>query len=267
MILDVIDEEKVPYLTMTDRMVLILFDLGITNRAQIEAITGWTKDQVKNSIHRIRELAEKAGEDPDKWVRVWRPFQNQPSVYSLGELGIAHARALRGETTNGNGRPLTGHIYHFLGLNEILVRLIQAGLEVEEWLSGKESASWVYHSLLTREEPGKQSQPQNTPLRPDAMITINGVTFMVEYDTGTEPTPRLEEKFHRYLALASMLPEQMPTVLFITVSEKRRQAAVKAFERAVSRYPSLETIQGKWDHITFLIEGEEVIWFQNWLRG
>jgi len=264
LILDVIDEEKVPCLSMTDRMVLVLFDLGICTREQIQAITGWSKDRIMGAIQRIRDNAKETGDDPDQWVRSWRPIQNKPSVYALGDLGIAHARALRGETTNGNGRPLTGHVYHFLGLNQVLVRLIQSGLEVEEWLSGKESASWVYHSLLERTEPGEQPTAQKTPLRPDAMVTVirkkQPETYMIEYDVGTEPTPRLEEKFHRYLALASMLEDEMYPILFVTVSEKRRLAAIRAFQRATGKYqsPSLTRVDLR---ITFLLEGEEPDFF------
>lgn len=268
MIFDVINESVTPHLSVSDRMILALYDLGITTKPQLATITGWTDSRINETLKRIR-ARDKANKDA--WIRSWQPKSKHPYVYALGEEGFKAAKLLRGENGNGNGRkiPAKPHVWHFLGLNQILVRLLEARMvEVEEWLSGKEAASWVYHALLERTHPGEKPIEQGTPLRPDAMVQIAGVMWAIEYDTGTEPTPRLEAKFHRYLSLAAMLPEgEMPPVLFVTVSDRRRNAAARAFDRAVAKYPSLRTIRGKWDHIQFLTEGEEVPFLERWLRG
>lgn len=253
MIFDTIDESVTPHLSVTDRMCLILFDLGITTRDQIKTITGWSDNRINDSIRRLRA---KGGE---KWIRSWQPKKRGPHVYALGQEGVKYARELRGET-NDNRSPSAAHVWHYLGVNQILVRLLEAGLEVRQWLSGKESASWLYHQLLTRESG--EPTPPKLPLRPDAMVAVGDRWWMLEYDTGTETPMRLSEKFSRYLDLTLILEmEEMP-LLFVTVSERRAQTSEWAFQRAFSSHPLRPT----WDKIFFLVEGQEPEFLSESLR-
>lgn len=238
MIFEVLDEELTPHLALADRLILVLFDLGITTQEQIQEVSGWTRNQVKGAIQRVRKWEG----EPDEWIRSWKPHGDRPKVYSLGERGIEYARALRGEFAEARKRPLQGHVYHFVGLNGILVRLVKAfGRDKVQWLSGKEAASLLYHRLRTWEDG------QKLPLRPDAMVSVNEDWWLVEYDCGTETSIRLEEKFRRYLQLAEMAEIQM---LFVTVSERRRALAERVFETLSSQIP-------EGFDIAFLVEGEE----------
>lgn len=250
MIFDVVNEAATPNLSVADRMILVLFDLGITTKEQIATITGWSENRINDSIKRIRK---KGGE---KWIRSWQPRRGRPHVYALGKEGFKYARELRGEY-NGNNQPASGQVWHFLGLNQILVRLLESGLEVKSWLSGRESASWLYHQLLTRDENGKASVPK-TPLRPDAMMQVGNQWWMVEYDTGTETPMRLSEKFSRYLDLSLMLDLSEIPLLFVTVSDQRVNTAEWAFRRA------FEAHQATWDRVFFLKEGQEVEFLRGW---
>src|SRR5690606_1622862 len=156
MIFDVLDEELVPQLSVADRLILVLYDLGIATREQIAEISGWSETRIKGAIQRVRNFGEDG--EKDDWIRSWQPKKNQPRVYALGEKGIEHARALRGEYADARKRPLQGHVYHFVGLNGILVRMIKEfGMENIRWLSGKELASLIYHRLRSREEGGQCS--------------------------------------------------------------------------------------------------------------
>lgn len=246
-IFDILDEEITPQLAMSDRLILVLYDLGIATLEQIQEVSGWTKNQVKGAIQRVRKWEG----EPSEWIRSWKPHGDRPKVYSLGEKGIEHARALRGEYADARKRPLQGHTYHFVGLNGILVRMIKEfGRENIRWLSGKESASLIYHRLRSGEEGG-----QNSPLRPDAMLGIDGEWWLIEYDTGTETSIRLEEKFRRYLQLAEMA--KGIKMMFVTVSERRRQLAELTFERLSSQIPVPKDFD-----IAFLVEGEEPEFFK-----
>jgi len=246
MIFDVLDEELVPQLSVADRLILVLYDLGIATREQIAEISGWSETRIKGAIQRVRNFGEDG--EKDDWIRSWQPKKNQPRVYALGERGIEHARALRGEYADARKRPLQGHVYHFVGLNQILCRLVKAfGRENVRWLSGKEAASLLYHRLRTGEEDGQRS-----PLRPDAMVEVGGKGWWaVEYDCATETSIRLEEKFRRYLQLAEMVIDLQ--VLFVTVSERRRQQAEWIYDQLRDQ---LSPIPEGFD-IAFLVEGEE----------
>lgn len=253
MIFEVLDEEMTPHLAMSDRLILVLYDLGIATQEQIQEVSGWSKNQVKGAIQRIRKWEG----EPSGWIRSWKPHGDKPKVYSLGERGIEHARALRGEFAEARKRPLQGHIYHFLGLNGILVRMVKAfGRERIQWLSGKESASLIYHRLRSGEEGGLTS-----PLRPDAMMAVDGDWWMVEFDCATETSIRLEEKFRKYLHLAEIVGETQ--MLFVTVSEKRRQQAEWIYESLLRDLSS--PIPDGFD-IAFLVEGEEPQFFQQSLK-
>lgn len=251
MILDVIDEAMTPNLSVTDRMILVLFDLGITNKPQIMTITGWSRDRINEAIKRIRK---KGG---DKWLRSWQPRAGKPFVYSLGPDGHKYARELRGEFNGKNDTPPKGQVWHFLGVNQILCRLLEAELEVNQWLSGRESASWLWNTLRTRDEKGTASNPK-TPLRPDAMVEVGGQWFMVEFDNATETPSRLSEKFGKYLDLSLMLNLSRIPMIFVTVTEKRVSIAETAFERAFNRHPS------QWDQVYFMKEKQEVEFLRGW---
>jgi Replication-relaxation len=272
MIFDWLDEEQTPEISKTDRMALILYDLGISDKAQIMRVTGWSKNQIDGAIQRLRKLSESEGGTPDDWVRFWQHRKGMPSVYSLGVRGIQHVRAIRGEYTKYRAVPLRGHVYHFMGLNDILVRLLDSGLEINTWLSSKEAASWLWHELVRREfKDGEMKvQPENLPLRPDAMFQIGNDPddiFFVEYDCGTESLIRLEQKFHRYFDLGVMLDDAtMKPLLFVTTTEKRREAAKRAYDRAVARYPDKAWGAVVWKEIYICVAGEEVAKVWEWLK-
>lgn len=246
MILEVVNEQSTPNLSVIDRMILMLFDLGITNKKQIETISGWNEHRINDALKRIRKKG-------DGWLNSWQPRRGQPHCYALGKEGFKYARELRGEFSNGkhDGPPRGGQTWHFLGLNQILCRCIEAGLGVEQWLSGRESASWIYYQLSTGDSDPK------IPIKPDAMMAVNGQWFLVEYDTGTETTVRLSEKFTKYLTLSQTLGMDLP-LLFVTVSEKRVNTAEWTFQRALKNHTA------KWDKVFFLTEGQEVELLRDW---
>lgn len=254
MIFDVVNEQATPHLSMKDRIILVLYDLGICTKDQIKTVSGWTENQVSGAIRRVRDAVGK--KEADKWIRSWQPRRGKPFVFALGSEGHAYAKGLRGEG-NGNGSPPASHVWHFVGLNEMLCRSIRSGLEVKSWLSGRESASWLYHQLLTRDESGKVSVPK-TPLRPDAMMLVGNQWWMVEYDTGTETPMRLSEKFAKYLDLSLMLDLSEIPLLFVTVSDQRVNTAEWAFRRA------FEAHQATWDRVFFMKEKQEMEFLKGW---
>lgn len=255
MIFDVINVEATPHLSMKDRVILVLYDLGICTKEQIKTISGWSENQIAGAIQRIRNAAGK--KEAEKWIRSWQPRRGKPFVFALGPAGHAYARELRGEYNGKNDTPPSGQVWHFVGLNQILCRCIKAGLEVKSWLSGRESASWLYHQLLIRDEDGKVSAPK-IPLRPDAMMMVGEQWWMIEYDTGTETPMRLTEKFRRYLDLSQMLDLSEIPLLFVTVSDQRVNTAEWAFRRAI------EAHQATWDRVFFMKEGQEVEFLRGW---
>jgi hypothetical protein len=251
MVFDWLDEERTPYLTMNDRMILVLYDLGITDKAQLSKITGWTDQQIIGAFNRIRKMGK------DDWLRFWKIKPTRPNVYTLGPKAIAYARELRQEYADEKrtgGRK--GQIHHTMGTNQILVRLLESDLEVETWRSTRESMSWLYHSLGLARKPKKE---RKLKIRPDAMVKVNGYELFVEYDTGTESIPRIEEKCYNYLDLSNDLEEKMLPILFVTINQDRVRDCVKAANRAYKEWSrERRGYELFFKMIYFCLEGDEV---------
>jgi hypothetical protein len=190
MIFNWLNEERTPYLNKTERMMGVLHSLAISNRQQLHTVTNWTNCQIEGALKRIRKQG-KSKEERDKWLLYWKPTPRGSHVYTLAEKSIEHVRNLKDEYV-GNQlkiKPLKGQVAHFLGLNEILCRVLQANCIIETWLSTKEVMSYLYYAL----------KPERSPLNPDALIKVKGGReYFIEYDTGTESITRIEEKVHRY---------------------------------------------------------------------
>lgn len=226
MILDWMDEQETPHLSLTDRFMMTLYDLAISDKEQMERITGWTKAQIEGAIKRLRRLGN-TPEEKDGWIKVWKTHPRKPAVFTLGTKGISHVLALRQEFANERQRPLKGQIAHFMGINEVLASIMEAEIPLEYWYSSKESASWIYHQLQLGQ---KKEKERSLPIRPDAMVSSDGCEFFVEFDVGTESIPRIEAKFVKYRQLAEILGERMKTILFVCLTENRVERVKKALK-------------------------------------
>lgn len=237
-----LDEEKTPNFRRKDRLIGILFDLGITSKEQLLTVTGWTANQITGTINKIRQAVPER--ERDSWIRFWAPGESRKFVYSLGEKGIQHACAMVNQEV-GRRKPLEGQIAHFLGINDILCRLIRAGTRPKLWYSTKEASSFVYHHLTERELYYDDDEERFTELKirtpkfkihPDAMVSTDRGTFFVEYDTGSENGHKIEDKFHKYAHLRVILGS-IPPVLWVTATEQRRDYLIRVWRRAQGKYP------------------------------
>jgi len=243
LIFALLDEEQTPDLSNQDRMIGVLFKLGIATREQLVTITGWTTTQVKGALNRIRRLGS-TEKEKDEWVMIWTPKKHQESVYSLGPKGIEYACGLLDEEV-GNRRPLTGQIAHFLGINEILCRLIRAGRRPDVWFGTKETASYLYHELTQREFEWDRGERRYVAVKlktpklkiiPDAMVQIGDSAYFLEYDTGTENGHKVKAKFQKYFQLRVELGT-IPPVIWVTVTETRKNFLLRMWKEAMSEFP------------------------------
>lgn len=266
MILDYLDEKETPHLTRQDRLIILIYLLGITNKRQIQTITNWTPTQIKDTIYRIRYNEKKAAEKGD-WLISWKVNPTQ-QLYRLGQKGIEHAIALRDERI-GRGqkkkRPhQAGHWAHFLGLNDILCRLIQSNINFQEFLTGKEVLSYLYreHRNLAFNKWDKlEAELTNLPFRPDGMVTIEDQSYFLEYDTGSETTTRLTTKLENYVTGATNANKPIFPVVWVCRTERRKGV----IERVAARYREKVEENGlhgiKFPAMYCFVEGQEVEFF------
>jgi hypothetical protein len=212
------------YRNKRDTLMGIIYSLRITDKRTIKIITGWTDDQIRGAFRRIRELGS---HEKESWLRSWQPRQRAPFVYTLGEKGIEHVRALKDYALGYEESELSirGQVAHFMGTNNILVRAKQAKLPVLNWYSQKDTMSFLFYQL----------RPMKSPVNPDAMIKFANQTYFLEFDTGSENGGRLEGKIHRYMML-SAIKEGIFPVIWVTPKPSRIKLITQKAKEALTTY-------------------------------
>lgn len=240
MILDYLDTQETPHLTKRDRMILLIYLLGITNQKQLQIISGWTQTQIKDTLQHIRKK-EKTPKKRDEWLMFWREKENEGMLYRLGQVGLERALALRDEYI-GQGRKKkrphkTGQWAHFLAVNDILCRLIQNNINFHDFLTGKEVLSYLNREtrvLGYNENNLLQSENRtHLPFRPDGMVVINeNKRYYLEADTGSETETRWVSKLQNYVTGYTNAKTNDQTSILLPVvctvpTERRKQKIIR----------------------------------------
>jgi hypothetical protein len=208
------------YQGMTDKLMSIIYKLRITDKQTLRIITGWTDNQIRYSFTRIRKMG-------DDWLRTWQPTRRSPYIYTLGEKGIEHVKALKDDALGYEESELTikGQIGHFMGTNRILTRALEANIPVENFYSQKDTMSYLFY----------QMRPKKSPVKPDGMIKLPQGSYFLEFDTGSENGGRIEGKTHRYLMLSVMVGKILP-VVWITPKHSRTKFIAGKIKEAPGTY-------------------------------
>lgn len=250
------DLKNIEYRNKRDTLMGIIYSLRITDTRTIKVVTGWNDDQIRGALRRIRELGS---HEKESWLRSWQPRQRSAYVYTLGEKGIEHVRALKNYALGYEESELSirGQVAHFMGTNNILVRAKQAKVPVENWYSQKDTMSYLFYQL----------RPLRSPVNPDALLKLSQGSYFLEFDTGSENGGRLEGKVHRYLMLSMIIGKIFP-VIWVTpkpsrvdlISRKAKEAAetylIKMGEEAKKRKLAL-TLPKEIPLMYAFAEGEE----------
>lgn len=249
-----------------ERVMGLLYHLGIADMDDLERITGWTRFSIQEAIKQARKRAnryvgqgtapkdvqEQRRKERDQWIRIQKTRKGGPNVYSLGRKGFQYICEFLGEPV-GKRRPPTTQVRHFKGINQILIRLLEKG-QRPVWYSTREATSWMINSLKRRDVvyDGYIIQSKRSPwtINPDALVQFeDGRTFVIEYETGTTRGIKQEQKFMGYLDLALEENVQIPPVVFVTP-----KANVEKLERAMERALSREEYQEMGGNEFFIFE-------------
>jgi hypothetical protein len=208
------------YRNMTDTLMGVIFSLRITDQKTLQIVTGWSSNQIHGALQRIRTLGK-------NYLITWRPKYRSPYVYTLGEKGIQHVKAMRDDALGYEEDELSirGQIGHFMGTNRILCRAFQAGLPVENWYSTRDTMSFLHY----------QMKPKKSPVNPDAMIKLKDSSHLLEFDTGSENGGKIETKIHRYMMLAVMVGKLFP-ITWVTTRDSRVNLITRKAQEAIGTY-------------------------------
>jgi hypothetical protein len=215
-----LSEEENEYRNMADTLLGVIYSLRIADKKTLKTVTGWTDLQIRGALQRIRNY----GND---WLRTWQPKHRSPYVYTLGKKGIEHIKAIKDDALGYEAQEVAikGQIAHFMGTNRILVRLIEAGIHVEDWRSARDTMSYLFYEL----------RPKKSPVNPDALLKLEHGNHLLEFDTGSENGGRIEGKIHRYMMLAVMVGKLFP-IVWVTTKPSRTEFITKKASEAANTY-------------------------------
>jgi Replication-relaxation len=247
-----------PELLESQRLMGVMFDLGICTKEHLAKVLDKPLKNITWNIDDIRQKAKKNKENPDDWIKFWKKNKGGVNVFTLGKKGIALVCEIL-EQEVGNRKPLHGQVAHFVGINDILIRLIDAGRRPYLWYSQKEVSSYLHHKFGIKEFvygvggiTDVKYKRGRVPLEADGMfqMTKDSRPAFLEYDTGSQVSHIIESKFDRYFQIMPKLPPF--SVIFVTKRKGRVETIANAY-RTVYReiyegnlppYPAYVFVEG-----------------------
>lgn len=249
LLLDWIDEERFANLKKSDRLLGVLYHAGIADLDTLATLTGWgnvatviwnTRRRFAPSIQ-AKEERRRNREERDKWIYIQKQSKNGRNFYSLGPKGFAYVCEMLGESV-GKRKPPSAQVDHFMGTNQILVRLLEEGIR-PVWYSTREATSWLFHNIKSRtihydsvnDRYVVSSKRSPYTLNPDAMVQLpDGRSYILEYETGSTHGAKAEGKFLGYLDLQLGAKVKLPPIVFVTPRENVSKLE-RAKQKAISR--------------------------------
>jgi hypothetical protein len=148
-------------------------------------------------------------------------------------------------------------IRHYLGINEILIRLIEAGVQREDivWLSTAEATDYLSRLL----EAHGEKIDRRRLIRPDARAVINRTAFWIEFDNSTERTRKLERKFYEYVHALTLVQNKDP-VVWVAANRNRKEYLANQWE-AVKKVNYEDRVDIP--EMCFFVEGEELSFLES----
>ncbi|WP_018130207.1 replication-relaxation family protein [Effusibacillus pohliae] len=203
-----------------EQLIAILYDLGMATKKQLLAITGWHPRTLKERLKQIRKRGNTL-EEKDLWLKTFTiPGQVRDVAYSLGRLGMEYAQEMALQIHRVKEAP-QAQVAHYLGINDILVRLLVHGYARERiaWLTSTEATDVL---LRYWEREVDRKIDRRDLIRPDARLILDDTRrFWIEYDNNTENPRQLERKFHNYVNTLMPIGETSP-VVWVALTQNRR---------------------------------------------
>lgn len=311
MIFDWLDEQKIPELTKSERLMGVLFDLGMATADQLEVITGWSKRQLKDAREGIRSRGKSGdpkaeeqllhqvvkqvrsmvdGEVPatenqlqwirnglralaksevrkDEWLKFYTTFQREVIIYTLGSQGNRYVADLMGRTLGSYRELSPGQRLHTVGITEILVRLLQAGIRPRQWLNTRETTDRLkrMREQWNMEPDGQGSWEVNREyigphILPDASVQIEDQWYWIEYDRGSKTGEKIRDQLDQYIQLRAKLGKPIDPVVWVTPNvERTEELRDRIYPKVLAKYPESFPVPTMY----FFTEGEETELFVN----
>lgn len=244
-----------------DKVLLSLYDHGTFSPRQFCILAGWDVSRLRLVIHRFR----KHKNSNEKWIHTAPTrFDVDRSHYLLGIDGLRYCgKKLKERVQIHQVRDTLAQSTHLLGLNEILIRLVQTDVDQKEivWLATREASDYLYRLCRIQNKVNKR-----TIIRPDARFIWKDQSYWLEYDSGTEGPFAIEEKMSRYVNTLDPLrqkwldkkdhlqsPLDQSSVIWVTKTSARKRYLENIWKHLLYlQYMDQEVVD-----MLFFVAGEE----------
>ncbi|PTM52721.1 replication-relaxation family protein [Desmospora activa] len=269
-----------PTMPVKDKLIMVLYELRTANRYQLAKLCAKSVRNIEKIIEQInQEAAQKRGVQVGKQVkrghglgiRSRRGNNKIPRMYSLGPVAWERAMEYREEKLEYVEHTGTQD-EHFAGLNDILVRLIEAKrkeqvekqIEGLEWRNTNEAAQdLIYIWEMGRWEEWKRDERKKREemkkiIHPDAKVCWNGQVFWLEFDNISEWGEKLRGKYRNYIETFNPIPRETglhSPVVWVT-HERSRLEYLEQQWKQVKVHPRFKDYQQK-PEMYFFLSGEE----------
>lgn len=212
-----------------EQMMAILYDSSMATKRHLMVLTGWPLLSIQSCFQKIRARGH-TKEEKNEWLRSYRIPNRREMAYALGKKGIRYVQDMMDERQHVREAP-EAQITHFMGINDILIRIIESGVSKDDilWLSSAEATDLI---LRKWERRGKEMDKRHL-IRPDARLGIRDRRYWIEYDNDTEGARKLERKFHGYVQLSDPDP-----VIWVAPNKKRRDYLQNLWRNTVRAFYS-----------------------------
>lgn len=172
---------------------------------------------------------------------------------------------------------------HYLGLNDILVRLIQAVKDPQEqeqdfmhtvlnrikWHNTWAATDFLFRSMELmyqekwKKDPKKARDERKEIIHPDAYLIFDEIARWIEYDNDTEAPRIIEKKLREYVKTLNRVDNHDP-VIWVAPTEKRKNELKDIWEYIQGTFDVVENGTIEENQVSFLPEmyffqaGEEV---------
>ncbi len=271
MILEIILDEK---MKPCDKILQVLYDVGYATKQQLADILNWDVYKVQNQLYYVRKHYETKGQQWIDYENLGSNMGRPQKAYCLTKYAINQLKEIRGIDTKVKP-PKPIQLYHYLGITEILARLLKA-LGVQnynrlEWWSEQDSRNFVLSNYVQKIKstlPNTQIS-QSVLMKcvaPDAYLRVLRQSFWIEFDNNTENGKKLQDRYMRYVNTMfprknghNMILKQIDfPVIWITKSETRRRfMEMKWDEVRTKSMNDIKNPRTNFPKMYFLVEGNE----------
>ncbi|MRG28499.1 replication-relaxation family protein [Laceyella tengchongensis] len=265
MVIDVLRNDE---LETQEKMMLLLFYLGMADRYQLAKLLARSVHTVDQTIKRLNKKSKE-----EKHIQsCTAPFNKGPRMYQLGPAGWKWVMGWLEEDRRYYERS-ESQKRHYRGMTEILIRLMHAmgrdealdRLRFYNTYEATEMFRYPWEVVKWQEwQDMKLRQEEDKELpRPDLCLEIDDVSFWIEYDTANESPTKIKAKYRRYYRAYNQLATRSSSrkpVVWVTTSRSRVEL-MKSWLEVVRREWEFREMKNPPPEMRFFKEGEETSYF------